>query len=112
MNILAKLATAATAALLIAAGTTLPATAATNTPTAAHTWDCDTLGVKQCKGSVKTIGDAWESMEYMAKVPRYDRTHVLRYVRTVHTRPTARAHEVVVKSVNLPRTWHVLTYKK
>jgi len=112
MNILAKLATAATAALLIAAGTTLPATAATNTPTAAHTWDCDTLGVKQCKGSVKTIGDAWESMEYMKHVPRYDRKHVLTYVRTVHTRPAHRAHEVIVPSVNLPRTWHVLTYKK
>ena len=98
---------AASAIALGSIGIAAPANAAP-----AHTWDCDTLGVKQCKGTVKGIGDAWESMEYMKKVPRYDRKHVLTYVRTVHKKPTVASQEVLVPSVNLPKTWHILTYKK
>jgi hypothetical protein len=112
MNIIAKLATAATAALLISAGTILPATAAPATATAAPTtWDCDTLGVKQCAGSLKGIGDAWESFD--AKDIRYSDSNPLRYVKTyTNVYPLVGPRSIVVRSVNIPHTWHVFTYKK
>jgi hypothetical protein len=111
MHFIAKLALATTAAAALALGTVQPATAAPTQATAAPaTWDCDTQGVKQCAGSLKGIGDAWESFDSLAVAPRYDRTHVLAYVKTVHTYPLTRS--LVVKSAHIPHTWHVFTYKK
>jgi hypothetical protein len=73
-------------------------------------WDCDTAGVKQCTDPA--MGDAWESFDGQEIAPEYDNQHVLEYVTTVHTAPTAQAGELVIKSLNLANTWHVFRYTK
>lgn len=68
-------------------------------------YDCDTTGVKQCTN--RNLGDAWESFD--AVDIRYTAAHPLAYTATVHAKPTATAHTVIVKSINHANTWHVFT---
>lgn len=73
-------------------------------PTAWH-YDCDTTGVKQCTN--RNLGDAWESFD--SQDIHYSNTHPLVYTTTVHAKPTATAHTVIVKSINRANTWHIFT---
>ena len=99
------LALSATLALIL--GTLSPATAATHS---AQTWDCDTTGRTQCTGSYKGIGDAWESFD--AVDVRYTYGNPYRYVKSLHKYPQVGPRSVVIRSVNLPHTWHVFTRKR
>lgn len=80
---------------------------------AATTWDCDTTGVTQCSGTLGGIGDAWESFDYQDPAPFYDDTHVLYYNKTyTNVYPMVGPNSIVIKSVNIPHTWHVFSYRK
>lgn len=89
-------------------GTCAPEINPPGTSDADWRYDCDTSGYKFCKGP--NYGDAWESFDALTDPPVFDDTHVLTYVTTVHTSPAAVKGSVVVKSVNLPKTWHIFQY--
>lgn len=97
-----KIAASLLLSAVLSAATILPASAAS-------TWDCDTTGVAQCKGSVRTIGDAWESFDAASPAVKYSQRNALRYTKTVHTKPTTTKNTLVLKSPNLKNTYHVFT---
>jgi len=107
MKNLTRILLALAATLALALGMLSPATAATHKP---QTWDCDTTGRTQCTGSYKGIGDAWESFD--AVDIRYTYSNPYRYTGTYHKRPQVSPRSVVIRSVNLPHTWHVFTRKR
>jgi hypothetical protein len=69
-------------------------------------WDCDTTGRTICH--TPAMGDAWESFD---TVDTYDaRVSPIAYVSTVHKAPKDRPGFLTVKSVNLPKTWHIFRF--
>jgi hypothetical protein len=73
-------------------------------------YDCDTEGYKVCKAT-PNLGDAWESFDAATPAPYYDHKTMLVYERTTHTLPTQLNNAyVVIKSTNLPKTWHIFHY--
>lgn len=113
MKTLAKItaAIAITAGLLF--GTLSPATAAPTNPggTASYYWDCDTNGVRQCAGTLKGIGDAWESFDRRKPAPFYSKSKPLRYLKTYKFYPMVGKDSIVFRSYSQPSTWHVFTYR-
>lgn len=104
MNKLAKYAMSAVAALTLSLGSIPPASAAT------HWYDCDTEGVAQCSGP--QVGDAWESFDAKTPAPWYSHKNPLTYMRTyTNIYPMVGRQSIVIKSVNVPHTWHVFTYR-
>lgn len=95
-----KIAASLLLSAVLSAATILPASAAS-------TWDCDTTGVAQCKGSVRTIGDAWETFDSATPAVKYSQRNALRYVTTRHGKPPTLKNTIVLKSPNLKNTYHV-----
>lgn len=101
--------------ILAVLATLLGGLAAAAPAQAATTWDCDTTGVAQCTGTLGGIGDAWETFDaqdpavdyHSATEPR-DLKYYKTYTNVYPSYPAGSA--IVLKSVNIPHTWHVFVY--